>query len=162
MAFRSCEMALVCQKLVSQLRNTLPNGALAAKLGFFTFWDFAAVSQLRNEGHYVAKWHSCTKNGFAVAKIFAERGLRLRNGFAAKWLFRSEVAILQRTCWDCEMVSQQSAYFAEAAKSRRPLFFPCFYTFLAPNDFSSFLLQFLLILIIQKPILHQIKLELKH
>ena len=112
---------------------------------FFTFWDFAAVSQLRNEGHCAAKWHSCAKNGFA-----------------AKWLFRSEVAIPQRTCWGCEMVSQQSADFAEAAKSRRPLFFPYFCTFLAPNDFPSFLLQLLLILIIQKPILHQNKLELKH
>ena len=90
---------------VSQLRNTLRNGALAAKLGVFmlrsrktpcemglwlrklgvfTLWHFAAVSQLRNEGHCAAKWHSCAKSGFAVAKIFAERGLRLRTGFAAK------------------------------------------------------------------------------
>ena len=35
-------------KLVSQLRNTLRNGALAAKLGIFTLYSFAAVSQLRN------------------------------------------------------------------------------------------------------------------
>ena len=142
-SFRSCEisvrgfeMALVCQKKVSQLRNTLRNGALAAKLEVFTLWDFAAVSQLRNESHCVAKWHSCAKkwfrscetpfqmasrlwnggfqgvevsqpfrscetrgtvlrNGtrvpkecFAAAKIFAERDLRLRNGFAAKCRFR--------------------------------------------------------------------------
>ena len=40
--FRSCEMsvwgfqmALVCQKVVSQPQNTLRNGALAAKLGVF-------------------------------------------------------------------------------------------------------------------------------
>ena len=41
--FRSCEMsvwgfemALVCQRVVPQSRNTLRNGALAAKLGVFT------------------------------------------------------------------------------------------------------------------------------
>ena len=39
-----CEMALVCQKLVSQLQNTLRNGALVAKLGIFMFWSFAVVS----------------------------------------------------------------------------------------------------------------------
>ena len=86
--FRSCEMsvqgfqmALVCQKVVSQLRNTLRNGALAAKLGFFTFWDFACVSQLRNEVHCAAKWHSCAKVGFAAAKSSAEWsfGCKIRN-----------------------------------------------------------------------------------
>ena len=63
----------------------------------------------------------------------------------------------QRGAWGCELVLQQSANFAEAAKSRRPLFFPCFCTFLALNDFPWISLQFLLILIIQKPILHKKK-----
>ena len=45
------------------------------KLGFFTFWDFAAISQLRNEGHCAAKWHSCAEIGFAAAK------------YPAKWSF---------------------------------------------------------------------------
>ena len=71
-------------KLVPQLQNTPRNGALAAKLGIFMLWSFAAVSQLRNGGSCAAKWHSCAKIGFATAKIFAERGLRLRIGFAAK------------------------------------------------------------------------------
>ena len=30
--------------------------------------DFAAVSELQNEGNYAAKWHSCAKSGFAAAK----------------------------------------------------------------------------------------------
>ena len=98
--FRSCEMsvrgfqmALVCQKVVSQLRNILLNGALAAKLGVFTLCDFAAISQLRNEIHCVAKWHSCAKIGFAAAKYPAEwsfgckignfHALELRSRFAA-------------------------------------------------------------------------------
>ena len=84
MSVRGFQMALVCQKVVSQPRNTLRNGALAAKLGIFTLWSFAVVSQLRNGGSCAAKWHSCAKIGFVAAKIFAERGLRLRTGFAAK------------------------------------------------------------------------------
>ena len=83
-----CEMALVCQKVASQLRNPLRNGAFPVKMGSFMLWWFAVVSQLRNDGHYVAKWHSCAKSGFAAAKIFAERGLRLWIGFAAKCWFR--------------------------------------------------------------------------
>ena len=113
--FRSCEMsvrgfqmALLCQKVVLQLRNTLQNGALAAKLGFFTFWDFAPVSQMRNEVHCAAKWHSCAKMCFAAAKYPAEwsfgceignfHALELRSHFAAtkypaKWSFGCEIGI---------------------------------------------------------------------
>nr|CAN75486.1 hypothetical protein VITISV_041894 [Vitis vinifera] len=93
-------MALVCQKVVSQSRNTLRNRALAAKLGVFmlrsrktpsemglwlrklgvfTLWHFAAVSQLRNEGHYAAKWYSCAKSWFRSCKTPWEMGLWLRN-----------------------------------------------------------------------------------
>nr|CAN64386.1 hypothetical protein VITISV_029469 [Vitis vinifera] len=56
-------------KLVSQLRNTLRNGALAAKLGIFMLWSFAAVSQLRNGGFCAAKWNLCAKLGFAEESI---------------------------------------------------------------------------------------------
>ena len=62
-------------KLVSQLRNTLRNGALAAKLGIFTLCSFAAVSQLRNGGSCAGKWHSCAILGFA------EESIELRNWF---------------------------------------------------------------------------------
>ena len=87
-------------KLVSQLRNTLRNGALAVKLGIFMFWSFAAVSQLRNEGSYAAKWHSCAKLGFA------EESIELRNDFAKDGRFRRETLILQRLLLGCETVSQ--------------------------------------------------------
>nr|CAN64809.1 hypothetical protein VITISV_042591 [Vitis vinifera] len=89
--FHSCEMRVTVlrngtrvPKVVSPLRNTLRNRALAAKLGFFTFWSFATVSHLRNGGSCAAKWHSCAKSGFVAAKIFAEKSIELRNGFAAK------------------------------------------------------------------------------
>ena len=106
-------------KMVSQLRNTLRNGALAAKLGVFTLWDFAAVSQLRNEGHCAGEWHSCAKSAFATAKssaewdfccesslflfamrfaaakIFTETSTVLRNGLATKCRFRRGCEISQ-------------------------------------------------------------------
>ena len=164
------------------------------KLGYFTFWDFAAISQLRNGSHCAAKWHSCAKTGFAIAKYPAEwdfwceiRLYHFAMRFAAaKWmLLYCEVALVcqkwfrscqipcgmelslrnggfhalvvrsrfrscemgapvlrsgtrvpkvvsqlrkfsQRGQLGCELVSQQNFNFAEAAKSRRPLFFPCF------------------------------------
>ena len=71
-------------KVVSQLRNPLRNGAFPAKIGSFTLWCFAVVSQLRNRSSCAAKWHSCAKIGFAAAKIFAERTIGLRTGFATK------------------------------------------------------------------------------
>ena len=113
-------------KLVSQLRNTLRNGALAAKLGIFTLCSFTAISQLRNGGSCAAKWHLCAKIGFAAAKIFAEETIKLRNDFAKDGRFRRDTLIPQRLILGCEMVSQRSANFAKVAKSRRPLFLPCF------------------------------------
>ena len=98
-----CEMALVCQRVVSQLRNTMRNGALAAKLGVFTLWDFAAILQLRNEVTVLRSGTRVPRASFAAVKIFAEKGMRLRNDFAAKWRFRSEGLISQRTFWDCEI-----------------------------------------------------------
>ena len=54
---------------------------------------FAAVSQLRNEGNCVAKWHSCAKNGFVVEKLPAEWGFGCENWeflrFGISQLFRS-------------------------------------------------------------------------
>ena len=207
------------------------------KLGIFTFWDFAAVSQLRNEGHCAAKWHSCAKIAFAIAKYPTEwdfwceiRLYHFAMRFAvAKWmLLCCEVALVCqnwfRSCEtpfqmelslrnggfhalvvrsrfrSCEMgapmlrsgtrvpklVSQLRNTLAEtstvlrnglATKCRfrrgceisQTLVFPLFSLRLTPillrfcsDFFSSISLQFLLILIIQKPILHQNKLELKH
>nr|CAN69045.1 hypothetical protein VITISV_022343 [Vitis vinifera] len=114
---QNCEMRVTV--LRNGTRNTLLNEALAAKLGVFTLWDFAAAKQLRNGGSYAAKWHSCAKSGFAVAKIFAERGLRLRTGFAAKCRFRR----------GCE-ISQTPVF---------PLFLLCFHSDFAPKDFLQFL-----------------------
>nr|CAN69772.1 hypothetical protein VITISV_027580 [Vitis vinifera] len=90
--FRSCELSVTVlrsgtsvPKSLSQLRNTLRNGTLVAKSGIFTLYRFAAVSQLRNGGSCAAKWHSCAKIGFAVAKILAKESNELRNGLATKF-----------------------------------------------------------------------------
>ena len=77
---------------------------------------------------------------FAAAKIFAEEDGRLRNDFAVGGHFRSGPLL--------------------AAKFRRPCYLLAFELLLIPNFLISPLLTFLLILIIQKPILHKNKLEL--
>ena len=74
-----CEIgSFLCFAAVSQLQNTLRNGALAAKLGVFMLRDFAAVSQLRNESHCAAKWHSCAKKWLRSCEILCEMELSLR------------------------------------------------------------------------------------
>ena len=133
-----CEMALVCQKLVSQLQNTLRNGALTAKMGIFTLCSFAANSQLRNGGSCSAKWHSCAKLGFAAAKIFAEESNELRNDFAKDSRFRRDTLISQRLRLGCETVSQRSANFAKDFLRLRSLVEPCFC-----SVYTLFLLRFL-------------------
>ena len=45
------------------------------------------------------------ETGFAVAKIFAEGGLGLQNGFTEGALFCSKTSISQRGVLGCEMVS---------------------------------------------------------
>ena len=111
------------------------------------------------------KWHSCAKTTFTIAKYPAEwdfwceiKLFHFAMRFAAaKWmLLYCEVALVcqihfrsceipsQRLLQCCGMVWQQNADFAEAAKSRRPLFFPCFSPVFAPfaSDFAPTLLRF--------------------
>ena len=92
------EMALVCQRVVSQLQNSLRNGALVAKIGSFYAsqpfrsykkpceirlwllnWDFlcfAAVSQLGD--HFVAKWH------FRIGGEFSQPISQLKSDFGTQ------------------------------------------------------------------------------
>ena len=142
--FRSCELSVTMlrsgtrvPKSLSQLRNTLRNGSLVAKSGIFTLYRFAAVSQLRNGGSCAAKWHSCAKLGFAASKIFADEKMELRNDFATDGHFCKDMLISQQLRLGWETVSQQSADFTEAAKSRRALFLLCFY-----SVFTLFLRRF--------------------
>ena len=139
-------MALVCQNRLCSYE--IPCG-MELWLRNWEFLCFGA-SQLRNGSSCAAKWHSCAKIGFAAAKIFAKESIKLRNDFAKDDHFRRDTLIPQRLLLGCETVSQRSANFAEAAKSRRPLFLPCFCTNFAPIDFLSIPLHFLPPEIIQK------------
>ena len=159
MSVRGFQMALVCQRVVSQLRNSLRNGALAAKSGSFYALDFAAISQLRNGVTVLRNGIRVPRGGFAAMKIFAEGGMGLRNHFAAQWSFRSDFLGL-RNNFAAKWRFRRGLFLA--AKFRRPLNFHAFELLLIPNFLLSLLLTFLLILIIQKPILHQNKLELMH
>ena len=169
--FRSCEMRVTVlrngtrvPKVLSQPRNPLRNGTFVAKSAFFTS---QCVSQLRNRCSCAAKWHSCAKNGFAAAKYPAEWSFPCEMEDFMLWWFAAafaaakwgplccEVALVcqiwfrscempsQRLLQCCGMVWQQNADFAKAAKSRRPLFFPCFSLHLTPILLRFFFLQFL-------------------
>ncbi|WJZ98414.1 hypothetical protein VitviT2T_016939 [Vitis vinifera] len=123
-AFRSCEMdATVLRsgtrvpRLVSQLENTLRNGAFPAKWRISCFGGSQPLSQLRNGGSCAAKWHSCAKFGFAAAK-FPRRDFYS----VAEW-FGNKMPISQRL---------------------RNLADPCFSPVFAPfdSDFAPILLRF--------------------
>ena len=101
--FRSCEigllcckMVLVCQRSVSQLRNTLRNGALAAKIGDFTLWGFRNHFAAAKWGYCAAKWHSCAKGVFRSCENFRRGGV-----------------------WGCEIISQPQGTYCEIRGSLR-------------------------------------------
>ena len=109
-----------------------------------------SVSQLRIECHYAAKWHTCAKIAFAIAKYPAEwnfgceindfYALSLRSRFVAANLgahvLRSGTRVpksvsqlpkfSQRSQMSCGMVWQQSANFTEDFLRLRSLVEPCF------------------------------------
>ena len=104
--FRSCEMRV----------TVLQNGTRVPKSGFAAVKSFAKWSFPCENGIFHAL---VVRSRFAAAKIFTERGLRLRTGFAAKCRFR------------------------------RPLFLPCFCSVFSlfdserlPFNFFAFPLDF--------------------
>ena len=116
--FRSCEMRVTVlrngtrvPKSASQLRNSLRNGTFGCEIE-----NFHAL-ELRNA------FRSCETD----APV-------LRSGTRVpKWVSQLR-KFSQRLLQCCGMVWQQNVDFAEAAKSRRPLFFPCFCPVFAPFD----------------------------
>ena len=155
----------------------------------FKAWRFRSHFAAVKWVYGASKWHSCAKNGFVAAKLPAEwsfgceignfHALELCSRFAAaKWgLLCCEVALVcQNQFRSCEIFCREGPKAANWLRSKvlisqrlrnlaNPYFCPIFTLFslrLTPKDFLSISLQFLLILIIQKPILHQNKLELKH
>ena len=79
-----CEMALMCQRVVTQLRNPLRNGFLAAKIGVLKLWGFRSPFRIIKG----AKWHSCAKGWFRSYENF-----RRLHGAAKS--FRSQGAFSQ-------------------------------------------------------------------
>ena len=101
MSVRGYKMALVCQKVISQSRNTLRNGALPAKLGVFMLHCHFTAAK------HPAKWgFGCEIRSFYASQPFRSCKMRvtvLRNGtcvpkvgFAvaklpAEWSFGCEI-----------------------------------------------------------------------
>ena len=142
MSVRDCEMALMCQRVVSQLWKTLRNCVSAAKWRIFKVWKACNHFAVAKLVYLAAKWHSYAKGPLHSCENFR------RGGWTATKPFRSGRRFSQRLTF--------------AAKFRRPCSFLAFELLLIPKFLLSPLLTFLLILIIQKSILHQNKLKLKH
>ena len=85
-----CEMALVCQRVVSQLRNLLWNGSLAAKIGVLKLWGFRSPFRSYEMREGLRNGTHVPRGGFAATKNFAEGGIGLWNHFAANGRFRSQ------------------------------------------------------------------------
>ena len=66
-------MALMCQRVVSQLRNPLRNGSLAVKIGVLKLWGFRSPFHSCEMKGGLRNGTRVPRGGFAVAKIFAER-----------------------------------------------------------------------------------------
>ena len=115
-----CEVALVCQihfrscEIPCQMELSLRNGGFHALV-------------VRSRFRSCEMGAPVLRNGTRVPKVVSQ----LRK-------------FSQRGQLGCELVSQQNFDFAEAAKSRRPLFFPCFSPVFAPFDsnFAPILLRF--------------------
>nr|CAN74002.1 hypothetical protein VITISV_040583 [Vitis vinifera] len=129
------------------------------------------------------------KSGFAVEKSSAKWSFPCENGIFHALVVRSRFAAAKWESLCCEMALVCQKWFRSCENFRRegpkvvnwfrskvpisqrlrnladPCFSPVFAMFLTrfcSERLPSISLQFLLILIIQKPILHQNKLELKH
>ena len=85
-------MALMCQRVVSQLRNPLRNGSLAVKIGVLKLWGFRSPFRSYEMRGGAAKWHSCAKGWFCNYENFRREG-----------------------AWGCEIISQPRGVFAAKA-----------------------------------------------
>ena len=91
-----CEMAHECQRGVSQLRNTLRNEAIAAKIENLTLWGFRSHFAAAKWSYCAAKWHTSAKRWFRSCENFRRGG-----------------------CWAAKFISQRRAIFAAKPRFRR-------------------------------------------
>ena len=129
--FRSCEMALVCQMVVSQLRNPLRNGSLAAKIGVLKLWGFRNPFRSCERIGGATKWHSCAKGWFHTCENFHKGGHGAAKSFPSQW------AISQRLLGDYEIISQPRIIFAGALFRQRNFTNYAFSLFLSSSWFLA-------------------------
>ncbi|WJZ82905.1 hypothetical protein VitviT2T_002628 [Vitis vinifera] len=96
-----CKMALVCQEVVSQLRNHLRKWGYGCENGILKALGISQnISQLRNEGGGgggAAKWHSCAKG------VFRRGGHGVAKSFRSQGGFSSQGLISQHASWGCKI-----------------------------------------------------------
>ena len=135
MRVEGCEMALMCQGVVSQLWNHLRNGGAAAKIGVFRRGGFRRAFRSCEMKGRLRNGTRVPKGCLSTAKNFVEEV----HGAAKS--FRNQGAISQRrpdfaaATWGLQNYFAAKGHFRRgpfwAAKFRRPWIFPCFW---APLD----------------------------
>ena len=100
-----CEMALVCQGVVLQLRNPLRNGAMAVKMGFSRLWGFRRAFRSYEMRRGCEMALVCQGVVSQLRKFSQRESMGLRNHFAANGRFRSQGLISQRASWGCKIIS---------------------------------------------------------
>ena len=114
---RLCELALVCQRGVSQLRNILPNGASAAKRRVSRRGKNHSQFAATKRWYPAAKWHSCVKKGFRSCENFRS-GCKV----AAKW-FHSGDRFSKREVGFSQQHLRAAKFFRSGMQfSQRPSF----------------------------------------
>ena len=107
-----CEMALVCQRGVSQGFLQLRNGALAAKWSFWWPWMvLQRVLHLWNGGLGCEMALVCQRGFSQLRKFSQRRAMGLRNCFIEEGPFRSKPLISQWVPFGCEIISQRMVVF---------------------------------------------------
>ena len=128
MSVRGCKMALVCQRVVLQLGNTLPNGVLVVKWRIFKAWKACSHFAAAKRVYLAAKWHLCAKGPLRSCENFR------RGGWAAVKPFHSGKPFSQRLTLGCKILQAMlSPCFWAPLDSQ----LPSFTSFDIPPDFDN-------------------------
>ena len=117
-------MALMCQRVVSQLRNPLRNGSLAMKIGVLKFWGFRSPFRSCEMKGGLRNGTRVPMGGFVATKIFAERGHGAEKSFCSQGAFSQPRPDFVVCFLGLQNYFAAKGHFRKgfllAAKSRRP------------------------------------------
>ena len=115
MGIRRCEVALMCQRVVSQLRNTLRNGASATKRWISRRGKNHSHFAAAKRWYLAAKWHSCAKEPLRSCENFRRgRKAAVKWFRSGDWFSQRGEGFSQRLLRAAKKFSQREAIFAVA------------------------------------------------